>query len=1258
VKPEEKEEKEESRPEPPARFQVKWRAGPEKGARKWLSILALNLANRKSIMTPEKLAASYPHLAAATLAGRVRARPEEDDWDDAFLPAWIKTAKVPERARDAINVGMGLRNVKAIDIILAWRAPAGSEGSPNEREFLVKWADCSFRAAQWIPRKVLVHIAYMKLTNFERQSGIVVLWKTAGGVTGAKPKEPSSDDDEEGNSDDGDADTVDGIRAEWLAIDRIVAEDKATGVLMVKWRGMHYDQATWEKRASLESDADQEAVLRFHADNVRYKVRAAAQRKTGKPASAKKARTEEPVLHEVVGHPPYLTNGTLFPYQLEGLNWLRRKRFQGLGAMLADEMGLGKTVQIVALTASVFMEEGDGTRPFLVVVPLSTLPNWRREFAKWAPQLNFLAYEGNQDARKIIRAQEFDPKALGCTRFDVLCVSYEVALSDANILTRFNWDTLVVDEGHRLKNDKSSLFGALARLRTTNKVLLTGTPLQNNLDELFNLMSFLTKAVPGQSEHEGGKKKGGNKEGKKEGTDEAPTNFFPTMEAFEAKFAGKSADSKVSALHAALAPFVLRRLKKDQQCLKLAPKIERVVQVGLSPVQREYYAACLTRNFRILNGANKDDRRVSLLNVLMELRKCCNHAYLFDSAIPPAPSKEAEHVLLTGASGKLIFLQQILPKLFQNGSKVLIFSQFTTMLNILEKFLTFLRYTYVRIDGNVPGNERQRLIDQFNDKDGTVFVFLLSTRAGGQGINLASADTVILYDTDFNPHRDMQALARAHRIGQSRPVVVLRLITRSSVEEKILVVAQRKAELEKTIIDKGGTKASGALTNSDAQEILRCGAGAIMHTQAHKLEVIGEADKGADIPRELRNIQIGGGAGDGPSLEDEAKASKAVQDSLASAQSLQLSSDQLDALLDRTFTDEDSPEEKGGALNSFSGDAEGGGKAKAGRPKADQGASNEEYWTELLQERAREREHQEQVALGRGMRGVSKKEVSYKEDASSEDEEGPDGEMRKKVKDQSKNKKALLAKDKTKKGPLGKPGAPGLPGVPLTLNPNAYPAQGDPGGFAGPPNLFSPSSGTEYVQRESSSEEDSSSEDGNPNKKDSKTGKKRGPYKKKEGGSRRKPEEAANGSNVAPGIGNGSNVAPGIGALAGAGPQQAAGGSWQEHQRMRQAQIQAAEAALPNQGNRRLETLSGGAGGSAHAHQTAFEQFAAGGSSGLAGSFGQMPQYGYQQHQAAMGQQQQQQHNQAQNQLGLQAYQAYLQQMQAQNYGRSWDPPQ
>jgi chromodomain-helicase-DNA-binding protein 4 len=320
--------------------------------------------------------------------------------------------------------------------------------------------------------------------------------------------------------------------------------------------------------------------------------------------------------------------------------------------------------------------------------------------------------------------------------------SYELVSIDAALLNSLEWAVLVVDEAHRLKNNQSKFFRILNSYNLRYKLLLTGTPLQNNLEELFHLLNFL-----------------------------CPDKFNDLL-AFTNEFADLAKEEQVKRLHDMLGPHMLRRLKAD--VLKNMPtKSEFIVRVELSPMQKKYYKYVLTRNFEALNSRT-GGQQVSLLNIMMDLKKCCNHPYLFPVASQEAPCLQNgmyETTALVKASGKLVLLSKMLRVLKEQGHRVLIFSQMTKMLDILEDFLEGEQYKYERIDGGITGTLRQDAIDRFNAPGAPQFVFLLSTRAGGLGINLATADTVVIYDSDWNPHNDIQAFSRAHRIGQANKVM-------------------------------------------------------------------------------------------------------------------------------------------------------------------------------------------------------------------------------------------------------------------------------------------------------------------------------------------------------------------------------------------------------------------------------------------------------------------------------------------------------
>lgn len=451
-------------------------------------------------------------------------------------------------------------------------------------------------------------------------------------------------------------------------------------------------------------------------------------------------------------------------------------------------MGLGKTVQTVAFM-NWLRHDRQQQGPFIVVVPLSTMPAWAETFDNWTPDVNYVVYNGNETARTMIRDHELLTNGNHQrAKFHVLLTTYEYILADASILSQIKWQFMAVDEAHRLKNRESQLYTKLLDFKAPSRLLITGTPMQNTLGELSALMDFL---MPGKIIIE-------------ENID----------------LASEEASEKINTMTAEIQPYMLRRTKNKVEN-DIPPKTEKIIRVELSDVQLDYYKNILTRNYTALNEGSKGQKQ-SLLNIMMELKKASNHPFMFpnaeDKILGDSESREDRLKALITSSGKMMLLDQLLTKLRKDNHRVLIFSQMVKMLNILGDYLHLRNYQYQRLDGTIAAGPRRMAIDHFNAPDSNDFCFLLSTRAGGLGINLMSADTVILFDSDWNPQADLQAMARAHRIGQTRPVSIYRLVSKETVEEEVLERARNKLMLEFITIQRGVTdKESKEITDKMAR---------------------------------------------------------------------------------------------------------------------------------------------------------------------------------------------------------------------------------------------------------------------------------------------------------------------------------------------------------------------------------------------------------------------------------------------------------
>ncbi|ETO10003.1 myb domain-containing protein, partial [Reticulomyxa filosa] len=361
-------------------------------------------------------------------------------------------------------------------------------------------------------------------------------------------------------------------------------------------------------------------------------------------------------------------------------------------------------------------------------------------------------------------------------------------------LSQMHWKVCIVDEAHRLKNADCKLHRFLSGCSIEHKILLTGTPIQNNIRELWNLLNFVS-----------------------------PHNF-KNFQVFDKSFGQDKLECEedVTKLHQLIKPYFLRRMKED--VAKFIPKKkETIIEVELTRLQKQYYRAILEKNREFLNqsASSLSAKQVpSLMNIAMQLRKVCNHPYLIEGVFEKATTncKDASQGLakLIESSGKFVLLDKLLPKLQEGRHRVLIFSQMRMTLDWLDEYLRLKKYPFERIDGAIRGNERQAAIDRFSAPQSKAFIFLLTTKAGGIGLNLMAADTVIIFDSDWNPQNDIQAMARCHRLGQDKHVKVYRLITARSYEKEMFVKASKKLGLDKAIM--------GSMTNEPSSSFLHAAA--------------------------------------------------------------------------------------------------------------------------------------------------------------------------------------------------------------------------------------------------------------------------------------------------------------------------------------------------------------------------------------------------------------------------------------------------
>ncbi|WAQ99034.1 CHD2-like protein [Mya arenaria] len=616
------------------------------------------------------------------------------------------------------------------------------ENTERETQFFIKWKGWAHIHNTWENEETLREqklSGLKRLDNYIKKMDEINEWKRF-----ASPDDIEYYDVQQEYNED--------LYKNCLAVERIIAhsdeknsnEGNGFPDYLCKWTGLPYSEVSWED-GELLSAKFQDRIDNYMVRNKSQKI----------PTKLSRVLKNRPKYLPLKNQPSFIGSDDL----------------QENSVILADEMGLGKTIQTIGFVSILYnMYQLYG--PFIIVVPLSTVVAWQREFENWCPDINVVIYLGDVNSRNIIRDHEWCHPGNKRLKFNVVVTTYEILLKDKAFLGAVSWAELIVDEAHRLKNTDSLLYRTLMEFKANHKVLIT----------------------------------------------ELPQGVVGSTALHHASQHSRADKTGFTQLHKQLEAFLLRRVKKDVE-KSLPAKTEQILRVEMSSKQKQYYKWILTKNYKELNKGVKSSIS-SFVNIIMELKKCCNHQLL----VRPEDSEEnsVDHLQnLIRGSGKLILLDKLLLRLKEKGHRVLIFSQMVRLLDILSEYLQMRHFQFQRLDGSIRGDLRKTALDHFNAEGSQDFCFLLSTRAGGLGVNLATADTVIIFDSDWNPQNDLQAQARAHRIGQKNQVSVYRLVTKNSVEEEIVERAKRKMVLDHLVIQRMDTtgrtvlnKGGGDLTNT------------------------------------------------------------------------------------------------------------------------------------------------------------------------------------------------------------------------------------------------------------------------------------------------------------------------------------------------------------------------------------------------------------------------------------------------------------